>query len=85
MLNLVGAVTAFAILPHIADKVNWTGNKTIKMLSSLYMPMYLFHQQIIYFTISVFNGKIPPGVLALVNFISALFGSFLISISIIKK
>ena len=43
------------------------------------MPMYLFHQQIIYFTIYWLNGKVNPYLHAGINFVAALVGSFIIS------
>lgn len=43
------------------------------------MAIYLFHQQIIYFTIIWLNGKVNPYLNAIVNFIVALVLSSLIS------
>lgn len=43
------------------------------------MAMYLFHQQIIYFTISALNGVVNPWINAGVNFVAAIAGSLIIS------
>lgn len=44
------------------------------------MVLYLFHQLIIYFVISVGNGRIPTSVLVLANFITAFVGTSAIAI-----
>ena len=79
ILHVVGAVMAWTTLQALANKINWKNNKAFKALSSYSMPMYLFHQQIIYFTIIWLNGKVNPWINAGVNFAAALIGSFLIS------
>lgn len=79
ILHIVGAVMAWTTLQTLANKVNWKGSKVFKTLSSYSMPMYLFHQQIIYFTIIWLNGKVNPWINVGVNFAAALIGSFLIS------
>lgn len=79
ILHIVGAVMVWTILQTLADKIKWKDSKAFKTLSLYSMPMYLFHQQIIYFTITWLNGKVNPWIHAGMNFISALAGSFLIS------
>ena len=79
ILHMVGAVMAWTSLQALANKVNWKDRRAFRILSSYSMPMYLFHQQIIYFTIVWLNGKVNPWVNAGVNFVAALIGSFLIS------
>ena len=59
-------------------------NKVFKLLSSYSMPMYLFHQQIIYFCIYVFNGKMNPWINATLNFSIAMLCSFIISAIIMR-
>ena len=83
ILHICGAVTIFVALQRMARKVNWK-KKTFLLLSTYSMPMYLFHQQIIYFMILMFNGKINPYINACINFIVAIIGSFLISIVLMK-
>ena len=79
ILHMVGAVMAWIILQALANKLNWKDNRAFNTLSSYSMPMYLFHQQIIYFTIIWLNGRVNPWINAGVNFVVAILGSFLIS------
>ena len=80
ILHIVGAIMAWTSLQALANKVNWKDNRAFKTLSSYSMPMYLFHQQIIYFTIIWLNGKVNPWINAGVNFFAALVGSILLSV-----
>ena len=88
MLNMIlhgtGAVMAWTTLQTLAANVNWKESKAFEKLSFYSMPMYLFHQQIIYFTITWLNGKVNPWINTGVNFILALAGSFLISVFLMK-
>ena len=79
ILHIIGSIMAWTTLQAIANKVKWKNSKPFKTLSSYSMPMYLFHQQIIYFTIIWLNGKANPWIHAGVNFVAAIIGSFLIS------
>ena len=79
LLHMVGAVMAWSILQMLAGHIRWQERKVFKTLSSYSMPMYLFHQQIIYFTITALNGVVNPWVNAGVNFAVAAVGSFVIS------
>lgn len=78
-LHMTGTIMAWTTLQGLANCISWEGNKPFKILSSYSMPMYLFHQQIIYFTIVWLNGKVNPWLNAGVNFTAAVTGSFLIS------
>lgn len=79
VLHIVGAGMAFTTLQALARRIHWKNSKVFKKLSSYSMPIYLFHQQIIYFCIFVLNGKINPWINAGINFVVALIGSFAIS------
>ena len=79
LLHMVGAVMAWSILQMLAGHIRWQESKTFGKLSAYSMPMYLFHQQIIYFTITALNGVVNPWVNAGVNFAVAAVGSFVIS------
>lgn len=48
------------------------------------MPIYLFHQQVIYVCIFLLNGLINPYIHAALNFIVAMIVSLLISIMTMK-
>ncbi len=84
LLHIVGAIMAWTVLQAFASHINWQGNRRFKTLSAYSMPMYLFHQQIIYFTITALNGVVNPWINAGVNFVAALGGSFLISALMMK-
>lgn len=79
LLHIIGAIMAFYILQRIAMKVKWKEWHFLKQLSESSMPMYLFHQQIIYLVIFVLNGKINPFIHAALNLTISMLGSFLIS------
>ena len=77
-IHVTGSIAAFMSLSALEEHIDW--NKTwFKNLSSKTMPIYLFHQQIIYFTIYWLNGKVNPYLNAGINFVASLLGSFLIS------
>ena len=78
-LHVVGALMAWSVLQWIGSRVRWQENKVFMALSKSSMPMYLFHQQIIYFMIYWLNGKVNPYIHAGINFIVALVCSFIIS------
>lgn len=82
--NVVGAIMSFFILHGLADKVNYRKNKLFSTFSKQSMSIYLIHQQVIYFTIMIFNGKVNSYLNASINFIVALFVSSLISKSLMK-
>ena len=82
--HILGALMAFYVLQWVAEKVNWKNNRFFMILSKYSMTIYLFHQQVIYYTITCFNGKINPYFNAFVNFIVALMVTFLISSVLMK-
>lgn len=79
LLHVVGSIMAWSFLQMLASHVHWQDSKVFKTLASYSMPMYLFHQQIIYFTITALNGIVNPWINAGVNFLAAVVGSFIIS------
>lgn len=79
MLHVVGSLTAWTSLQALASRIHWQDNKAFEALASHSMPMYLFHQQVIYCTITALNGVVNPWINAGVNFIIAVAVSFLIS------
>lgn len=84
LLHILGASMAWTALQTWAFRINWRNNRIFKTLSRYSMSMYLFHQQIVYFTIYWLNGKINPYLHATINFAVALAGSFLISALLMK-
>lgn len=83
-VHMVGAITAFLVLQRIAECVNWRKKRVCVVLAKYSMPMYLFHQQLIYFSIFWLNGKVHPYFNAVVNFAVAIIGSFIISWGLMK-
>ena len=83
-VHLIGAITAFLVLERIAEKVNWRKNRICVVLSKYSMPMYLFHQQLVYFVIFWLNGKVNPYINAGMNFVVSILGSMIISWILMK-
>ena len=79
VLCIVGALMAWTSLQALAGCFDFENSKALKIISSYSMPVYLFHQQIIYFVIIWLDGKVNPWIHAGVNFVTALVISFLIS------
>ena len=79
LLHICGAIVAFLLLQYLANRVKWEESKAFLKLSDRMMPMYLIHQQVIYFSIILLNGKINPYMNALVNFGVAMIISYVIS------
>ena len=84
ILHLIGAVMAFVCLGKIANLVKWGNSKAFKSLSKITMPIYLFHQQVIYISIYTLNGLINPYVHALLNMVVSMAVSIGISIILMK-
>ena len=78
-------VMIYTLLEFVAEKMTgWKNSKFLILLSRYAMPIYLFHQQIIFFTIYKFNGKISPWINIGINFVVAILGSFIISYLLMK-
>ena len=84
VLHIVGALMAFVILQKLATKVNWKDSRVFSIFSKNSMPVYLFHQQIIYLSVYFLNGKLNPYLHATVNVIVALLISLSISLIMMK-
>lgn len=85
LMNLAGSLMAFYVLREISTKFAWRNSKLFNKLYNKTMVIYLFHQQVIYFTIILFNGKLPPLLHMLVNFITAMIISYIISALLLKN
>lgn len=83
-IHIIGVLMAFFILQNIAQKTDWKNRVLLVYFSKISMPIYLFHQQIIYFTITFFNGRINPLLNIIVNFFAAIFISSLLSSIMLK-
>lgn len=85
LMNITGSLMAFYVLRDLSTKFDWQNSKSFNKLSDKTMIIYLFHQQVIYFTIILLNGKIPPLLNMLVNFITAMLISYIISVLLLKN
>lgn len=80
VLHVVGALSAFFVLQKIANYyTKWRNSGFFHYVAQRAMPVYLFHQQIIYLSIYMLNGRISALPNAILNFIIAMFVSLLIS------
>lgn len=79
LLHMVGALMAFVVLQQIADKVNWQNSKVFAVISKMSMPVYLFHQQVIYVFLYCLNGLLNPYIHGVVNFVGAMAVSLALS------
>ena len=80
LLHIVGSIFFFTFLQKIANLLpSWKKSKFFNLLSGLTMPIYLFHQQIIYFSIYLLNGLVNIYVHFTINFIVSFTLSFIIS------
>ena len=71
-VHAVGAVMAFMLLQKLANLVHWKDSKVFSFFAGSSMVIYLFHQQVIYFTVRSLNGLIDPHIHAVVNFAVAM-------------
>lgn len=69
--HLVGAVMAFVVLDKFAGRVRWRNSVWFMSLVACSLGMYLFHQQIVYVTVWLFNGRLVPFIHAVLNFVVA--------------
>lgn len=84
LMNIAGSLMAFYVLRYFSTKFDWQNFKLLNKFSNRAMVIYLFHQQIIYFTIILLNGKISPILNMIINFIVAIIISYIISDMLLK-
>lgn len=66
-----GIFMAVALIQKFQDAEIWS-KPLYNFFKENSLTMYLVHQQIIYCSIATFNGIVPPGGLALINFAAAI-------------
>jgi hypothetical protein len=76
-IHCLGAIATFLILQDLGGRINWD-RTWFKLLVANSMIIYLFHQQIVYISIAVFNGSVPPLIHMMINMALAVVGSILI-------
>lgn len=79
LLNLFGAVMIFMLLQKLAFIIDWK-KRFFNFISENSMVIYLFHQQLIYFTIICFNGVVNPYINSLINFVFSFSISIIIAV-----
>ena len=84
ILHVVGAIGAFVILQRFFTRFLQQENRIIEFLGNHSMVVYLFHQQLIYFSVGWFNEIVPPLVLVMINFVFSLSVAIAFSILIHK-
>lgn len=83
ILNIIGSLLAFFVLQALANKITYkriSNSKWFMKLAKSSMIIYLFHQQIIYVSISIFNNHINPFINMFINFVLAIVITFVIAI-----
>lgn len=78
VLHITGAIMAWTSLQSLAKYIN-SENRFTSKLTAYSMPMYLFHQQIIYLVVFLLNGKINPWINATINYFIAIVVSYTVS------
>lgn len=85
-LSVMEVVIVYIVFVFILrKKKNIVNNKIYKILERNSFGIYLFHQQIIYFCIVIFNGVVPPVTQVILSFIISLLISLCISIILSKN
>lgn len=84
ILHIVGALMAFVVLQKVADRIKWKQSNIFVLLSNNSMPMYLFHQQVIYIFVSSLNGLVNPYLHTGIIFSGTMVISLLISVFLMK-
>lgn len=82
-MNCLGAIIAFYTLQFIGTRIN-SSNKTLEFVSKRSMAVFLVHQQLIYVTLGLLNGRINPYLHSLVNFLFSLTVYLLIASVLLK-
>lgn len=82
--TVIGAVSYVLILAVIGNKCRCKGGVYLLMRKNNFF-MYLLHQQLIYVTIYLLNGRIGPEVNSMVNFVVAICVSLMLSVGLHKS
>ncbi len=86
VLHIVSVIFMWGLLQKIATSfyIKIKKSKRWRVLAENSMGIYMFHMQIIYFTLYIFNGILIPSIHAIVNFSFAFVISLLITM-VLKK
>ena len=78
-VNMAGTLMIISAVKNFQSAEIWN-SPIFKFFKENSFTMYLVHQQIIYCTISIFNGLVAPPVLVMINFFTALSISSIICV-----
>ena len=84
VMHIAGALSSFFVLQAIAGKFSWKYNRTIRYFIDRAMPIYLFHQQVIYFVLFFLNGRVNPYINSIINILVTFMASILIASALIR-
>lgn len=84
VMHVAGALSAFFILQKMADGFDWKNSKFIQFFMQRSMPIYLFHQQVIYIIIYWLNGRVNPYINSMANILASFAVSIIISSILIR-
>lgn len=70
-VNMAGTLMIISLIKDFQSAEIWS-TSIFKFFKENFFTMYLVHQQIIYCSISIFNGLVAPPVLVIINFVTAL-------------
>lgn len=76
--HIAGAIMSFILLMLIASSIHWQ-KPFFSSLTKASYPIYLFHQQIIYFVLWRLNGIVEPFILMVFAFVISTLVSWVIS------
>ena len=83
LLNIVGCIMAVVLLCNLGRRIE--KGSVLNLFENNSFTMYMLHQQIIYFSLTMFNGIMPPPIHAVLNFLIAVILSLGISILMHKS
>lgn len=84
VLHYIGAITVFFVLQYIGGIFKWKSSHIFQSLYKHQMIVYLLHQQIVYISIIIFNGRVNPFIICIFNFTIAICASYLIGSLFLK-
>ena len=84
VLRCIGALGAFFVLQKLAQCLSWEENRCFVFLKKRTMPIFLLHQQVIYYSIFLFNGAVHPYIHVVINYVSAMIVSLLVTMLMMR-
>lgn len=79
LLHAVGALMAFFLLGWIGAHVSWKNSRVMRFFERRSMPIYLFHQQLVYLCLYWLNGAMHPYLHVAFHVVAVTVGAVLLS------